>query len=70
MKTKIESGQLESLGATPRQIEAYNETDPLTIYYDTESEKYSMVGAIECADMSAQDLLDFLGEMRDSWDDE
>ena len=35
---KIELRELEIMGATPRQIEAYNETDPLSIYLNEETE--------------------------------
>lgn len=67
---KIELRELECMGATERQIEAYNETEPLSIYLNEETGEYSMMGAIECRGMKAQDVLDTLGDLRDSWNEE
>lgn len=67
---KIELRELEIMGATPRQIEAYNETDPLSIYLNEETEEYSMKGIDERGGMTAQDVLDMLDSLRDSWDEE
>lgn len=66
---KIELRELEIMGATPRQIEAYNETDPLSIYLNEETEEYSMKGIEERGGMTAQDVLDMLDGLRDSWDE-
>lgn len=67
---KIELRELEIMGATPRQIEAYNETDPLSIYLNEETEEYSMKGIEERGGMTARDVLDMLDSLRDSWDEE
>ena len=66
---KIELGELERMGATKRQIEAYNETDPLSIYLNEETGEYSMKGIEERGGMTTQDVLDILDSMRDSWDE-
>ena len=58
------------MGATERQIEAYNESDPLNIYLNEMTGQYSMKGIIECRGMTAQDVLDELDSLRDSWDEE
>ena len=68
MKTKIERSELERMGATDRQIEAYSETDPLNIYIDGTG-KYSMDGVIEGSGMTAQEVLEALDGLRDSWDE-
>ena len=67
---KIELGELERMGATKRQVEAYNETDPLSIYLNEETGEYSMKGIEERGGMTAQDVLDILDSLRDSWDEE
>lgn len=67
---KIELRELEYMGATPRQIEAYNETDPLSIYLNEETGEYSMKGIEDRREMTAQDVLDMLDSLRDSWDEE
>lgn len=67
---KIELRDLERMGATDRQIEAYNETDPLRIYLNEETGEYSMNGIEERVEMTAQDVLDMLDSLRDSWDEE
>lgn len=67
---KIELRELESMGATERQIEAYNETDPLSIYLNEETGEYSMKGIEERSGMTAQDVLDMLDSLCDSWDEE
>ena len=67
---KIELGELERMGATKRQIEAYNETDPLSIYLNEETGEYSMKGIEERGGMTAQDVLDMLDSLRDLWDEE
>ena len=66
---KIEWGELERMGATERQIEAYNESDPLNIYLNEMTGEYSMTGIIERRGMTAQDVLDELDSLRDSWDE-
>lgn len=63
---KIELRELESMGATERQIEAYNETDPLSIYLNEETGEYSMNGIEERSGMTAQDVLDMLDSLCDS----
>ena len=67
---RIELRELEYMGATPRQIEAYNETDPLSIYLNEETGEYSMKGIEERREMTAQDVLDMLDSLRDLWDEE
>ena len=67
---KIELGELERMGATERQTEAYNETDPLSIYLNEETWEYSMKGIEERGGMTTQDVLDILDSLRDSWDEE
>lgn len=67
---KIELGELERMGATKRQIEAYNESDPLSIYLNEETEEYSMKGIEERGGMTAQDVLDMLDSLRDLWGEE
>ena len=67
---KIELGELECMGATKRQCEAYNETDPLSIYLNEETGEYSMKGIEERGGMAAEDVLDILDSVRDSWDEE
>lgn len=66
---RIELRELEYMGATERQIEAYNETDPLSIYLNEGTGEYSMKGIEERGGMTAQDVLDMLNSMRDSWDE-
>ena len=66
---KIEWGELERMGATERQIEAYNESDPLNIYLNEMTGEYSMKGIIERRGMTARDVLDELDDLRDSWDE-
>lgn len=66
---KIELRELKRMGATERQIEAYNESDPLNIYLNEMTGEYSMKGIIERRGMTAQDVLDELDDLRDSWDE-
>ena len=67
MRTKIERNELERMGATDRQIEAYSETAPLNIYIDGTG-KYSMDGVIEGSGMTAQEVLEALDGLRDLWE--
>lgn len=62
---KIEWGELERMGATERQIEAYNESDPLSIYLNEETGEYSMKGIEDRGEMTAQDVLDMLDSLLD-----
>jgi hypothetical protein len=66
---KIEYPQLLQMGATERQLEAYSNTDPLTIQQDGD-EMYSMDGAIVASGMTAEQVLDALEGLRASWDEE
>ena len=66
---KIEYRQLLQMGATERRLEAYSNTDPLTIQQD-EDETYSMTGAIVASGMTAEQVLEALEGLRASWDEE
>lgn len=66
---RIELRELEHMGATERQIDAYNETDPLSIYLNEETGEYSINGIEERGGMTAQDVLDMLDSLSDSWDE-
>lgn len=67
---RIELKALENMGATPCQIEAFIDTDPLSIYLNEETGEYIILGAWEYRAESAQDLLEFLDVMHNSWDEE
>lgn len=69
MKKKVEYQELERIGADERQLEAYSNTDPLEIYYDTNKCLYSMTGAIEENNLTAQEVLDSLSNIYNSWND-
>lgn len=66
---KIEYRDLVAMGATEKQLETYSNTDPLTIVQDTEG-FYQISGAVEYADLSAQEVLAVLDGLRESWDEE
>ena len=67
---RIELKALENMGATPRQIEAFIDTDPLSIYLNEETGEYIILGTWEYRAETAQDLLEFLDVMHNSWDEE
>lgn len=66
---KIEHRDLLAMGATERQLEAYSNTDPLTIKQDVNG-LYQIRGAVEACDLSAQEVLAVLEGLRESWDEE
>ena len=67
---KIEYRDLLAMGATKRQLEAYSNTEPLTIQQDEEG-TYSMTGAVfEASGMTAEEVLDTLEVFGASWDEE
>ncbi len=66
---KVEYRHLSQMGATERQLEAYSNTDPLTIQQD-ENELYSMTGVILASGLTAEQVLDALEGIRASWDEE
>ena len=61
---KIEVRELESIGATTRQIQAYSESDPLDIYCDGSA--YDVKGIVEAHKCSAQDVLKLLDALADA----
>ena len=63
---KIEAAQLEHLGATKRMLDAYTNTDPLTIRQDTDTGLYDVdcMGDIH-SEMTATDLLGYLNDLAD-----
>lgn len=66
---KLEYRDLLNLGATERQLEAYSNTDPLTITQGKDG-FYSISGALEATALTADQVLAVLDGLRDSWDEE
>lgn len=66
---KIEYRDLLALGATERQLEAYSNTDPLTITQD-EDGFYQITGAVEATALTPEQVLEELEALRASWDEE
>lgn len=60
---------LVAMDATDRQLEAYNNTDQLNIFRNADG-SYSIRGVWDAHFQGAEQLLAFLDEVRDSWDEE
>lgn len=67
-KNRIEYHQLRAMGATETQLEAYSNTDPLTIYEC--DGKYSMHGCVEANNLTAADVLDYLSAFAEDDDND
>lgn len=63
MKVKIEWHGLRDMGATPVQLDAYSNTDPLNIYMIGEN-LYTVSGAVS-GEYDAQGVLDMLDALND-----
>ena len=65
---KIEARELETIGATTRQIQTYLDADPLSIYFDGSA--YDVKGVVEARKCSAQDVLDLLDALAEAGADD
>lgn len=66
---KIEYRDLVAMGATMKQLDTYSNTDPLTIKQNANG-LYSIAGAVEASDLTAEQVLGELEALRASWDEE